>query len=197
LELEKKLDEVYARCKKHIQSIQCKFCGEYFKNDDFIAHTQTRCHEIVAEPIPDIQLTITQTLIKEDENTHKPYTEYVIVAKSEGKKWIINRRYKQFCVLNFSLQKNFPKLTFPESSKIFSSKTLTDIKRDSVVDGRRKLLQNYINDVAKFPEVRSTTKFKNFVGVLTKQVDKDDLVLPTASIEDIFDNSRVGIYKDP
>lgn len=45
---------------------------------------------------PDLRFSITQTLIKEDETSKKPYTEYVILVKSEGKKWVINRRYKQF-----------------------------------------------------------------------------------------------------
>ena len=48
------------------------------------------------QALSEIKLSITQTLIKEDEQTKKPYTEYVIQIKTEGKKWTINRRYKQF-----------------------------------------------------------------------------------------------------
>lgn len=141
-----------------------------------------------------MKFSITQTLIKEEEGSKKPFTEYVILVKSDGNKWVFNRRYKQFCELHASLVNNHPKVEFPKSASIFSNKTLNDIRKNSVVDGRRKLLQNYINDIAAIPEIRNSTKFNNFLGVLTKQVDKDDLILPTASIDDIFD--KVSSYKD-
>ena len=139
------------------------------------------------QALSEIKLSITQTLIKEDEQTKKPYTEYVIQIKTEGKKWTINRRYKQFWALHNSLQKNYPTVEFPKSANIFWNKSLSDIRKNAVVDSRRKLLQNYINDVSSIPVIRASSKFNSFLDIHHKEDEKEEILLPRASIEDLFD----------
>jgi len=109
MDFENRLDDLYTKCKKyrvyykifkHSQCLQCKYCDEYFKNDQFIAHSQTCTNEkpeqTKSQMLSDLKFSIIQTLIKEDDQSKKPFTEYVIQVKLEGKKWIITRRYKQF-----------------------------------------------------------------------------------------------------
>ena len=48
------------------------------------------------EKLDSIDISITQTLIREDENIKKPFTMYVIESQLNGESWSINRKYKEF-----------------------------------------------------------------------------------------------------
>jgi len=200
MDFENRLDDLYTKCKKyrvyykifkHSQCLQCKYCDEYFKNDQFIAHSQTCTNEkpeqTKSQMLSDLKFSIIQTLIKEDDQSKKPFTEYVIQVKLEGKKWIITRRYKQFWSLHASLQKNYPNVEFPHSSSIFCNKTLSDIRKNAIVDGRRKMLQKYIADIVAIPVIRASRKLNQFLGLSDEQLDTEDSKLPKTSLDDIFE----------
>ena len=74
-----------------------------------------------------MDITITQTLIREDENLRKPFTIYVIQVELDGETWIVQRKYKEFCTLNENLTHYYPNVKFPSSAAQFSSRSLNDI----------------------------------------------------------------------
>jgi hypothetical protein len=136
----------------------------------------------------EMKCNIIQTLIKEDERNSKPYTEYVVQIKHENKKWTVNRLYKNFCSLHASLSKTYPNIEFPKSANMFYNKTLSDIRKNSLVDGRRRILQSYISDIALIPVIRASRKFNQFIGLQKEEIDTQDVSLPQTSLEEIFDN---------
>jgi hypothetical protein len=84
---------------------------------------------------------------------NKPYTEYMIKVQYADKKWTVSRRYKNFCELHQALQANFPGLKLPDSQQaIISVQDINNIfqsKRPTVIEDRRKALQQYIRELAK------------------------------------------------
>lgn len=200
MDFEVRMEDLYTKCKKyrvyykifkHSQSLQCKYWGEYFKNDSFISHTQTcttdKSEHTKSQTFSDLKFSIIQTLIKEDDVTKKPFTEYVIQVRLDGKKWNITRRYKQFWALHASLQRNYPNIEFPRSSNIFCNKTLSDIRKNAIVDGRRKVLQSYIVDISSIPVIRASKKFNQFLGLVEGDEETEEPTLPQTSLEEIFD----------
>lgn len=96
-------------------------------------------------------MTITQTLIREDDISKKPYTEYVMLVEVGAKKWTVSWKYKMFCSLHEKLSTHYPSVNFPASANQFQNKSLTDImrnKKNALIEDWWKLLQLYINDVA-------------------------------------------------
>ena len=137
---------VYYKLFKHSWGLKCKFWKEIFDNEQFIDHAQNWYHDTkkgsTLNSLSEMKLTITQTLIKEDEISRKPYTEYVLLVKNEGKKWTICRKYKEFCSLHSYFMNSFPTIKFPKSASIFYNKTLNDIKqnkKNTIIDDRRKV----------------------------------------------------------
>lgn len=203
-DFENRLNELALKCKKyrvyyklfkHAQSLQCKSCDEHFKNDDFVSHTQicsmNKSEHTKSQQFSDFKFSIIQTLIKEDDQSKKPYTEYVIQVKLDNKKWMISRRYKHFCALHASLQRMYPTAEYPKSSHIFCSKTLSDIRKNGVVDGRRKILQSYVMDIASIPVIRASKKFTHFVGLTEADEEEIAPTLPRTSLEEIFDKCNI------
>jgi hypothetical protein len=94
-----------------------------------------------------IDISITQTLIREDEHLKKPFTIYVIQVSADGETWITQRKYKEFCSLNANLMKHFPNVKFPSSASHFANKSISDIarKKKTAVEDKRKVLQKYAN----------------------------------------------------
>lgn len=172
IKVEKKYKETktYYNLFRHTQLIQCKYCNKYYKSNDFVAHCETwsvggtLTHYKVN--LSSVEISITQTLIREDENMRKPFTMYVIESTLEGDTWSAQRKYKEFWLLNERLINNFPSVTFPQSANQFCSKSLWDVlkkKKNTLVEQRRKNLQNYLNDLAQIAAIRDCDYFKDFI----------------------------------
>jgi hypothetical protein len=58
---------------------------------------------------------------------------------------------------------------------MFCNKTLSDIRRNAIVDGRRKVLQSYISDIALIPAIRASKKFSQFVDIQEHKIDTQDV----------------------
>lgn len=171
---EKKLKEakVYHRLFRHSQTVQCKYCSKFYPSNGFLSHSQicaigetSTCDKI---NLSGLAITITQTVIKEDENLRKPFTIYVIEVKLDGDTWIVQRKYKEFCNLHEELTKYFPNITFPTSASQFENKTLGDImkkKKTAAVEDRRKVLQKYLNGLAQIPIIRDSQFFTDFIDI--------------------------------
>eukprot|EP01137_Pigoraptor_chileana_P020379 Opistho-2@82662 len=88
--------------------------------------------------------------VKPDEE--KEYTEYVIEVKGPASKWSVKRRYRQFDSLNRSLHKRFGRKLKAQMPKkqVFGSMSA------SVVELRRKALEQYVRDVIANPDVGIT-----------------------------------------
>jgi hypothetical protein len=71
---------------------------------------------------------------------------------------------------------------------MFCNKTLSDIRRNAIVDGRRKVLQSYISDIALIPVIRASKKFNQFVDLQEHKIDTQDVSLPQTSLNEIFDH---------
>lgn len=116
-----------------------------------------------------LQILIQQTRVRESID-NKPFTEYVIELSYQEMKWSVSRKYKNFCELHTSLTQACPNIKFPESSKaIINSSTdinnIVNSKRPTVIDERRKALQQYIRDLARIDLVRNSKPFKNFLEI--------------------------------
>jgi len=114
-----------------------------------------------------LQISIHQTMVKENSDS-KPYTEYLIQIIYNGMKWSVSRKYKQFCELHQSLNTHFPSLKFPESAFTVlggfnNLGYISSSKRPTVIEERRKALQQYLRDLSKLDIVRNSNPFKKFL----------------------------------
>ncbi len=114
-----------------------------------------------------LQISIHQTMVKENSDS-KPYTEYLIQIIYNGVKWSVSRKYKQFCELHQSLNTHFPSLKFPESAFTVlggfnNLGYISSSKRPTVIEERRKALQQYLRDLSKLDIVRNSNPFKKFL----------------------------------
>lgn len=114
-----------------------------------------------------LQISINQTMVKESSDS-KPYTEYLIQITHNSQKWSVSRKYKMFCELHQTLTSSFPSLKFPESNFTGMS-AFTNIghpttsKRPTVIEERRKALQQYLRDMAKIDIIRNSQPFRKFM----------------------------------
>jgi hypothetical protein len=114
-----------------------------------------------------LQISINQTMVKENSDS-KPYTEYLIQISYNGIKWSVSRKYKMFCELHQSLNTHFPSLKFPESAFTIlgafnNINYMSNSKRPTVIEERRKALQQYLRDLSKIDIVRNSSPFKKFL----------------------------------
>jgi PX domain. len=114
-----------------------------------------------------LQISINQTMVKENSDS-KPYTEYLIQVSYNGIKWSVSRKYKMFCELHQNLNTHFPSLKFPESAFTIlgafnNINYMSNSKRPTVIEERRKALQQYLRDLAKIDIVRNSSPFKKFL----------------------------------
>ena len=114
-----------------------------------------------------VQISINQTMVKESSD-NKPYTEYLIQVSCNGNKWSVSRKYKMFCELHQTLTSAFPNLKFPDSnftglSSFMSASQNTTSKRPTVIEERRKALQQYLRDMAKIDVIRNNQTFRKFL----------------------------------
>lgn len=167
----------YKQYKKVVQSasgIQCKNCSKTIPTARILSHLQNCEKELptYSTPAPTsspLQLTISQTLIKEDPSTGKPYTEYLIDIKLNNSKWRISRKYKAFCTLHHQLTSRYPNLAFPSSASSilgFNSNvaTLISSKRRTVIEDRRRALQDYLTDLIQLINIQTCPILGEFLG---------------------------------
>lgn len=94
-----------------------------------------------------------------------------------GRKWTVNRRYKEFCELNESLIEEFPDAEFPESAMQFmkSSCETLSFKKTGSIEERRDNLQRYLRDLALNPVIRASNLFKQFLGMMASVSEEDNV----------------------
>lgn len=156
--------------------MQCKFCAVFFPGEVFIDHVKTcskdnrytRSHFF---QIP-LSISIQHTMIKEDPIDSRTYTEYVVQISFNDKTWSVAQKYKQFFALHEKLINQYPNIKFPQSSFQFSQKTLNDFKGKTssnpgsvMIEDRRKVLQQYLQDLALIPAIKESPHLKEFLGV--------------------------------
>ena len=103
-------------------------------------------------------------------SNHMPFIEYLIYCKNGQQKWLLSRKYKNFCELHQLLLGMFPGFPFPSSSKALINSfndfnTLEDLRKPKIVDERKLMLENYLQDLVRSPEICGCLPFKLFVGV--------------------------------
>lgn len=170
---EKKLKEtkIFIRWFRHSKTIQWKYCSKFYPSVSFVEHSDCwMIGETAWENmnLASVEISITQTLIREDENLKKPFTIYVIEINLDGENLTVQRKYKEFCSLNEKLMNYYPNVRFPSAASQFWNKSLWDIvkkKKTAVVEDRRKILQKYLNGLAQIPSIRDSEFFKEFLGV--------------------------------
>jgi len=188
----------YKRMVKNSSSLQCAYCTKVISANIFLQHTTT-CNTPqpsaynkpnIITPLSSasqwsgqndldpnmLQISINQTMVKENADA-KPYTEYLIQVAYNGIKWSVSRKYKAFCELHQSLNTQFPSLKFPESAftilGAFNNLSyVSNTKRPTVIEERRKALQQYLRDLSKLDIVRNSNPFKKFLE-LEKVFDQD------------------------
>jgi len=84
-ELSQKLSKykIYSKCFKHSMSSQCKFCHSFYPTEIFLDHVKTCSKDLNSfkrSHFFQIRLDaqIVDTVLEEDPNDHRTYTEYVI-----------------------------------------------------------------------------------------------------------------------
>ena len=130
--LEKKLKEtkIFLRWFRHSKTIQWKYWNKFYPSASFMEHSETwMIEDTMSENMnmSSIEIAITQTLIREDESSKKPFTIYVIEIILEGENWSVQRKYKEFCQLHDNLTNYYPHVKFPSASSQFNNKSLWDI----------------------------------------------------------------------
>jgi hypothetical protein len=116
-----------------------------------------------------LQISINQTMVKESTDS-KPYTEYLIQVSYENKKWSVSRKYKSFCELNQYLISEFPSTKLPDSSYVIQGAVLGNTflpnsKRPTVIEERRKALQQYLRDLAQIERIANSAGFQDFLEI--------------------------------
>eukprot|EP00347_Sterkiella_histriomuscorum_P021939 403332245 len=183
-QLQQKLSliKIYQRVFKHSQSMQCKFCQVFFPSEIFVDHVKscnkdnryTRSHFF---QIP-LSISIQQTRIDMDPLDNRQYTEYVVQINFNDKTWVVCQKYKAFCTLHEKLINQYPNIKFPQSSFQFSQKTLNDFGNikgrgvqsganggTSLIEDRRKILQQYLQDLALIPAIKESPQLKQFLDI--------------------------------
>lgn len=126
-------------------------------------------------PVETLLISINQTMVKESSDS-KPYTEYLIQVTLNGQKWLVAKKYKNFCELHQNLSASFHGFTFPESADaIVNSQTdmnnLFNPKRPTVIEERRKALQQFLRDLAKVDLIKNSRIFRAFLDIDGKGKD--------------------------
>lgn len=173
--------KIFQRVFKHSQSMQCKFCQVFFPSETFIEHVKTcnkdnRYNRSHFFQIP-LSISIQQTRIDVDPVDNRQYTEYVVQINFNDKTWVVSQKYKAFCILHEKLINQYPNIKFPQSSFQFSSKSLNDYGKkssnnlgpsnssSSLIEDRRKILQQYLQDLALIPAIKESPHLKQFLGI--------------------------------
>lgn len=188
--LEEKAEKLknFKKMVKNSSSMQCLHCSKHITNAIFLQHVDSCLTDLQnppqnsSKPISqgkysqssigsnnDLLISINQTMVKESAD-NKPFTEYLIQVTLNNNKWTIARKYKNFCELHQQLYASFQHIKFPESVATVMNST-TDVnnifnsKRPTVIEERRKALQQFLRDLSKIDCVRHCKQFKNFLEI--------------------------------
>ena len=116
-------------------------------------------------------VNINQTVVKENPENNKPYIDYVIeVIKGSNFRWKLTRKYKEFCELHHDLVSAYSGVMFPESAgRILGFNvdftSLLRSRRPTVIEDRRRDLQQYIRDLQKMPQINNSPLIKKFLKI--------------------------------
>lgn len=188
--LEEKAEKLktFKKMVKNSSTMQCLHCSKHITNAIFLQHVDSCLTDLQNPPqnsskplsqgkfsqsgigsANDLLISINQTMVKESSD-NKPYTEYLIQVTFNNNKWTIARKYKNFCELHQGLYALFPNMKFPESvSTLMNSSTdvnnIFNSKRPTVIEERRKALQQFLRDLSKIDSVKNCKIFKNFLEI--------------------------------
>ena len=96
-----------------------------------------------------------------------------------NKQWTMHQKYKAFCQLHERLINQYPNIKFPQSSFQFATKGVADLNAahrgkgtggggagmGTMIEDRRKILQQYLQDLALIPAIKESQHFKGFIGI--------------------------------
>lgn len=128
-----------------------------------------------------IQLSISQTTVRENPENSKPYTEYLIQINTNNFKWNVLRKYKAFCELHQAIVTTFPGLKPPSAASnilgfSLDMNTVLSNRRTTLIEDRRKALQQYLRDLLKVDLIKSSRVLRKFLEI-DKYYDDQNLLL--------------------
>lgn len=109
--------------------------------------------------------------MKENPETSKPYIDYVVeVVKGNSHRWKITRKYKEFCELHQDLVTSHPGFKFPKSTgQILGFNvdytSLLQSRKPTVIEDRRRDLQQYVRDLLKMPKIYNSPLIRTFLKI--------------------------------
>lgn len=193
--LEEKAEKLknFKKMVKNSSSMQCLHCSKNITNAIFMQHVSSCLSELqkaqqqqqmpgskVSQnkpttssksipPSSDLSICINQTMVKESAD-NKPFTEYLIQVTYNNNKWTTARKYKSFCDLYQKLYNSFPNLKFPDSVlNVMNSGTdmnnIFNSKRPTVIEDRRKGLQQFLRDLSKIDSIKNSKIFRVFLEI--------------------------------
>ena len=111
------------------------------------------------------------------------------------------RKYRAFCELHHKLKKRYPNIEFPSSvSQIlgFSTNVSTFIssKRRTVIEDRKRALQQYLNDLVRLINVEECPILREFLGVneFLESTQQDDRSRRDSSDCNSKENADISRY---
>ena len=185
--LEEKAEKLknFKKMVKNSSSMQCLHCSKHITNAIFLQHVAACLNDLQNPPqnpsqnnskakypsgsSSDLIISINQTMVKESSD-NKPYTEYLIQVSYNNNKWTVARKYKNFCELHQNLFSLFPNMKVPDSvSAVINSSTdvnnIFNSKRPTVIEERRKALQQFLRDLSKIETIKNCKLFRGFLEI--------------------------------
>lgn len=108
-------------------------------------------------------ITISSTILKQDE-TGKPYLEYICEVNSNGNTWNVNKKFNQFALFNKALKNLFKDLILlPDSGSLFTN--INDMTGNSFHENKLQQLDKYINDLSEIEAVANSVPFRSFFEI--------------------------------
>lgn len=168
-EKERKMKE-FKKCFKNSSCMQCQNCSKFFVPSIFPQHLNvcilspenfSKIENGKGKPgVQLIEIEVKQTLLKDSES--KPYTEYLLEVRKNGKAWNVSRKYKEFCSLHSQLKTLLPGINLSDYSYIVSPQEGS--RKCLPVEERRKILEKYMKDLCENPHIAQETVWKDFIA---------------------------------
>ena len=190
-DLEQKVERLkkFEKIFKFSTTLQCKICGKTFASNLFYAHT-TMCEENINKIAEngDYIIIVTSILTKDDGIDSRSSTEYTISVTYKGRTWTINKIYKNFKVLESSLQKELPDVEIPDSSLLVPNEigSIFNNKKQVKIEERKGRFQDYLMALASNSSIKNSYEFRKFMNT--------DQYFPEESLEKSF--KRPGELKN-
>jgi hypothetical protein len=189
--------------KKALQIAQNE--GEMDFGVNYASNSEAQTNETGA-----FKAAIVHTYVKEDPETSKVYSEYVIEMRKDEAKWALTRKYKEFVELHQNLIHQFPNIEFPSSTSQILGFTPNisawiSSKRRTVIEDRRKALEMYLNELLGMPELAGC---ELLVAFLDLEGQEATLSIPpkeghemmhrnhrSATVKENFNNSKLSRFE--